>query len=256
MGVSWLPALANISSKWENSSTVLLSSPGRLQGSTAIARALQPQQVLWLLPNSSQQGSGRVPCLSSPVVLVGSVESTTGHLLACQSPMSISNVSCSSSHCPQISKWISLKYILGVFQTAVFSLDVGTNPLRGESQFGTPRGQPCLFSKPDILGASHFGADHNSSLFHEKCLSGEILLFGATQHWEYIGFNGRPCLSASPAHLSVVLLSFALRSHSSGFRSFSEKNDPYVVVDLVCTWEVSSESSYATILDPSSLFNF
>ena len=51
----------------------------------------------------------------------------------------------------------------------------------------------------------------------------------------------------SPAHLSVVLLSLWKAVHLV-FRSFSEDNNPYVAVGLVCLWEeVSSESSYMAI---------
>lgn len=61
----------------------------------------------------------------------------------------------------------------------------------------------------------------NSSLLHEKHLSGEILPFCVTPHWGWAFLGDH--VSLSPAHLSVVLLSFALKSSLSGVKSFSGK---------------------------------
>lgn len=65
--------------------------------------------------------------------------------------------SCLSSSCSKFSKWVSLSYSLGTFQTVAFVLGLGASgPLRAVSlslQFCEPPGlNPCGFSKPDILG--------------------------------------------------------------------------------------------------------
>jgi len=66
-----------------------------------------------------------------------------------------------------------------------------------------------------------------------------------------VEFLARPCLSASFTHLDVALLSLVVeRVVQLVFSSFQAGLIPYVAVDLVWLWEeVSSESSYAAILD-------
>ena len=55
-------------------------------------------------------------------------------------------------------------------------------------------------------------------------------------------------MSLSSTHLSVVPVLW--RAVPPTFRSFSERNGPYVVINFVCLWEeVSSGSSYTAILD-------
>lgn len=62
------------------------------------------------------------------------------------------------------------------------------------------------------------------------------------------------CLST---HLVVVLSSFIVGSSSFSFQIFSEGNDPYVVVHLVCPWEeVSSEFAAILHLFPNNFLFF
>lgn len=91
----------------------------------------------------------------------------------------------------------------------------------------------------------------------EKHLSGEILPYYLLHVLQYKGwFFGfvfcfalflQDCVSAFPTHLFYLLL---WRVVHLALRSFSEGNDLYVAIDLVCPWEgKNSESSYTVILD-------
>lgn len=66
-----------------------------------------------------------------------------------------------------------------------------------------------------------------------------------------VEFWARPCVSASFTHLDVALLSLVVeRVVQLASSSFSAGFIPYVAINLAWLWEeVSSESSYAAILD-------
>lgn len=94
----------------------------------------------------------------------------------------------------------------------------------------------------------------STSLLEGESLSNEILLHSVLLHWKWVFCM---TLSLSLTHFDVVLLFFVVESRYFSahlfFRYFSKENDLYVSVYWVCPWEeVSSDSSYATILDFAS----
>jgi len=95
----------------------------------------------------------------------------------------------------------------------------------------------------------------NPSLLREKCQTGEIP--PTLRCYTGSGVFGE---TMSLPLLSISMWSFyplLWRTVNIIFRSFSEGNDPYEAVDLMCPWEeVSSGSSYTAILQKSKDFCF
>lgn len=165
------------------------------------------------------------------------------------SPRRISTVLHSSSQWPQISKWFSFTYNLGIFQTAVYALGRGKSKTTHEpSRRGTSVSYGTLRS-PDIspIGAPnqtfwgliilvHISRARVPNVGHKPFDPlGYVPIW-----WDHsplyvaalgVGFL-QDCFSASPTILNVVLLPFVVEKSSSSFQIFSIWNDPYVGVDL------------------------
>lgn len=121
------------------------------------------------------------------------------------------------------------------------------------------------FSKPGIWGVWYFcawyrgwGTQCGAWIF---CSSGKrfLLLWSLpiVDHcsWVWGFFFLATHISTSPGHLSGVLFILCCKCSVYPVRFLSKGIIPSVVVSLLCLWEeVSSESSYATILNPFGNF--
>lgn len=123
--------------------------------SIATVYDLWPQQVPWLPAPTHLSGAvGRYHVQAYPPVLASYVESAT----VCLHVQRVLTVHHPLSQCPQISKWISLTYSQGIFQTAVLFFAGSWNEQNlmwalSKRVFSVLWDQPDWFSKPDIPGA-------------------------------------------------------------------------------------------------------
>ena len=127
------------------------------------------------------------------------------------------------------------------------------SPPKGDFRFPValwdPWCQPHWFSKPGVPRAHLSSADSRS----QGAQCGTPFLHSSGENTCLVRLHPivccctRLCLCLSP-NLMWHFYSLLLRAAIGAFRSFSERNNLYVAVDLVCPWEkVSSGSSYTAI---------
>ena len=164
-----------------------------------------------------------------------------------------------------ISKWISFSWGLDTYHIATFALGPEVNKFALEpfksgalsslQPFGSPRGKPHWFSKPDVLGAHLFGTGPSGCGawcgVWTPCFLGRSSVF-VRSSWLWVTtlwVEYYQDLFSSPSQCGPFILCCAGTAQLVS-RPFSEGMFPQAAGRLVCLWEeASSGSSYTTMLN-------